>query len=129
MEGRSRKSTQAPFEVVSEAELLIQIVDIAYKAACQVGAGDMAEDIAQEVVGQCLEKVRAGKWEVPNDQLASLVFCIVRRRLIDLHRRQQTRLKAESAFALEQASSVESDGLAMVLARRAAIDAERGTAA
>ena len=64
-------------------------------------ARDVADDIAQDVVLECLLKVRAGRWRVAREALGAFVRRLVRRRAVDWLRRSQRRSERNAEHARE----------------------------
>lgn len=72
----------------TEAQLLITVRCIAHRIASAIlrDALEDAEDMAQDVVLECLLKIRAGRWYTGPDAIKPLVRWLIRRRIIDRRR-------------------------------------------
>ena len=90
----------------SESVLLLKIHTLAKRAARRIVEWDVAENIADDVVMDCLERMRAGTWGVGSHRLKSYVRCLVRRRAVDVLRRDQRRADREAEHARELTESV-----------------------
>ena len=67
--------------------LVIEIGRVARRFESKRVPADVADDIAQDLVLECLTKIRAGKWTVRHADLESFVRGVVRRRVLDWLRR------------------------------------------
>ncbi len=81
--------------------LLLEIGALAQQHARRLVDRDTAEDIAQDVVVTCLERIRAGTWDVRPDGIDAYVRCVVGRRVIDVVRRRKRRREREAEHSRE----------------------------
>src|SRR6185312_2398188 len=65
-----------------------------------------AEDIAQDVVLTCLERMQAGTWRLGPGGVDGYVRCVVRRRAVDALRRRQRRQDRDAEHARELVEGV-----------------------
>jgi RNA polymerase sigma factor (sigma-70 family) len=74
----------------TQEELLGEIRRLARGIAGRiVRRRDLADDIAQDVVLDCLESLRDGTWHVPESTLEAYVVCLVKRRRADMRLRRR----------------------------------------
>jgi RNA polymerase sigma factor (sigma-70 family) len=88
----------------AQDERLIQIMTLAHDHARRMLASDLAGDVAQDVVLDCLCKMRGGEWTDPMS-LPGFVLYMVRRRVVDLHRRSIHRAERDAVHAREVGTS------------------------
>ncbi len=89
-----------------DTAVLVDIGERARRHAARIVDRDTAEDIAQDLVIDCLERMRAGTWSVRPDGIDAYVGCVVRRRTIDGLRRAQSRAEREAEHARELTEGV-----------------------
>lgn len=75
--------------------LLVEIAALARRIARRVVRTD-PDDVAQDVVLECLMKMRAGEWTADRASLSGLVRRMVRGRAVDSVRRQRRREERET---------------------------------
>ena len=90
---------------LANERLVVEIASLARRFAIDIVKKDATEDIAQDVVLQCLMKIRAGRWRIDPADLADFVRRVVRRRAVDLWRRSQARKQRDAEYALETQDS------------------------
>lgn len=83
-----------------EEQLLLEIAALARRRAREVLEPDVADDVAQDVVLECLVKVREGAWCHPAS-LAGLVRQMVLRRTVDVYRRARRRAERSAVHLSE----------------------------
>jgi RNA polymerase sigma factor (sigma-70 family) len=88
-------------EQLNDEDLIVQIASLAREFAMIIVAKDRADDIAQDVVLQCLVKIRAGAWRADAAELPVFVQRVVRRRAVDLLRRSRARNERQAAYVRE----------------------------
>ena len=94
----------ARFSLLDQEEhLLLEIHALARRRARKVLEPDVADDVAQDVVLECLVKMRDGAWCRPVS-LAGLVRQMVLRRTVDVYRRDRRRAE-RSAVHLSQSKA------------------------
>ena len=81
-------ATRPPLD--QEEHLLLQIAILARRRAREMVDPDVADDVAQDVVLECLVKMRENAWCYPAS-LAGLVRQMVQRRTVDVYRRDRRR--------------------------------------
>jgi RNA polymerase sigma-70 factor (ECF subfamily) len=99
-----RDSPAADNSGYSEPEieaLLVEITRLAAQFARELVKRRGADDIAQDVVLECLTAIRAGRWSRRRAQLPSIVANLVRERAIDSLRSRQRAERREAAFGRE----------------------------
>lgn len=89
----------------TEASLLLSVYTIAREYAGSVLRCDSPEDLAQDVVLECLVRLRAGAWQLDPSRLAGFVRRVAKRRSIDALRRQQRRAVRDAEHAREVSES------------------------
>jgi RNA polymerase sigma factor (sigma-70 family) len=92
-------------DVSTDARLLKEIIRRAGRHAEKLMSADAAEDIAQDVVLECLTRMREGKWRIRRS-LPALVRKMVRRRLTDHLRGQESRVTHEEEHVRERTESI-----------------------
>jgi hypothetical protein len=90
----------SPSVLDQEEALLLQIAALARRRAREVVEPDVADDIAQDVVLECLVKMRAGGWCNPLS-LAGLIRQMVLRRTVDVYRRDRRRAERSAVHLSE----------------------------
>jgi RNA polymerase sigma factor (sigma-70 family) len=75
----------------AQNELLMEIAQLAQRFARELVARDLADDVAQDVVLECLVKLREHSWTADTSSIPGLIRSMVRRRSIDCLRRTQRR--------------------------------------
>ena len=78
--------TSSPPALTGDA-LVIEIWRVARRFAGQSIPTDVADDIAQGIVVECLSKIRAEKWTVRHSDLEPFMRGVVRRNVVDWFRR------------------------------------------
>jgi hypothetical protein len=101
MSGSMQNSTAGT--EMSQAQLLVEISGPAKRCVRTVGAVDRAADLAQDVVLECLMKLRAGPLGIAPAVLPGLVSGLVKWRALDSLRRRQTDEERAHAFARDRA--------------------------
>lgn len=85
-----------------EDALIIEISKFAHKfARLEVKHRHDAEDLAQDIVLECLEKIRRGTWNAHPESLAAVVRWLINRRAISRLRSRRRREQREEEY-LEQ---------------------------
>ena len=90
----------------TDPRLLKEIIRRARRHAAKLVSADAAEDIAQDVVLDCLTRMRDGKWRIRRS-LPALVRKMVRRRLTDQRRGQESRAAHEEEHVRELTESIQ----------------------
>jgi RNA polymerase sigma factor (sigma-70 family) len=85
-------------------DVIIEISRIARKIAGKRFRSDVADDVAQDVVLECLTKLRAGELRVDPSSLTALVRQMVDRQAIDRLRQQDRSTEREAEFERERVS-------------------------
>jgi RNA polymerase sigma-70 factor (ECF subfamily) len=81
--------------------LLVEITSLANQFARELVKRRGAEDLAQDVVLECLTAIRSGRWSRDVAPLPAIVSNMVRRRAIDGLRSRQRSERREAEFARE----------------------------
>lgn len=94
----------APSPARTGDTLVIEIQRLARRFAAKRVPSETADDIAQDVVLECLVKLRAGQWTVRHKDLSDFVRKVVRRRIADWLRRcdRERARNVEYAHELEE---------------------------
>jgi RNA polymerase sigma factor (sigma-70 family) len=95
--------TQPPAD--AEIQLLTEISRIARGFARRRYPSDIADDVAQTVVLECLEKIRAGTWNVRQQSLRVLVRRIARGKGANYVRREVRLAEREEEYGREIAEA------------------------
>lgn len=82
-----------------ETELLSRIIALARREARRHLDDDQADDLAQVIAIECLNKLQAGNWTVCLEKLGGLIHEAVKWRAADMRRRNKARRRREEAFA------------------------------
>lgn len=98
-------SIVSPTEATNEEALLIALSTLARRFAGRILPRDAAEDLAQDVVLECLIKLRSGRWRIDGLLVAGLARRMVQSRSIDALRRVQRRSSRNAEHARELAES------------------------
>jgi RNA polymerase sigma factor (sigma-70 family) len=88
----------------TEARILTEVFTLARRHAGKLMSGAAADDLAQDVVLECLTRMRGGKWRVPRS-LAALVRSMAKRRRADLRLQHKRRASRQGEYAGELAES------------------------
>jgi RNA polymerase sigma-70 factor (ECF subfamily) len=96
--------TVSPHDASTEASLLTQVSTLARQFARQLISASAADDLAQDVVVECLTRMRAGRWRV-DVSLSAFVHALVRRRRADFLRQRQRRTSREAEHVRELTES------------------------
>jgi RNA polymerase sigma factor (sigma-70 family) len=86
-------------EASDEGALLIEVFTIARQFARRRFPNDVAEDVAQDIVLECLVTVRAGKCGIKVSLLPGFVRHLVRLRSCDVLRRNHRRANTDEYYA------------------------------
>jgi RNA polymerase sigma factor (sigma-70 family) len=89
----------------TDPRLLKDIIRRARRHATKLVSADAADDIAQDVVLDCLTRMRDGQWRT-RQSLPALVRKMVQRRLTDHRRGQESRLAHEAEHVRERTESI-----------------------
>jgi RNA polymerase sigma factor (sigma-70 family) len=81
--------TDSPASPADDEELLLYITRLARRVARRLVAVHDVDDVAQDVVLECLVKLRNGYWVSDPSSTAKLVRSIAKRRALDCLRRQK----------------------------------------
>jgi RNA polymerase sigma-70 factor (ECF subfamily) len=81
--------------------LLVEVTRLAKQFARELVKRRVAEDLAQDVVLECLTAIRGGRWSRRGAALPAIVANLVRRRAVDGLRSRQRAEKREAEFARE----------------------------
>jgi RNA polymerase sigma-70 factor (ECF subfamily) len=81
--------------------LLVQVIEIARDAAARIVSGDDADDVVQQVVMDCLIRMREHRWKVSREHLTGVVRRMVLWRAIDGWRTRGRRRARETEHARE----------------------------
>jgi DNA-directed RNA polymerase specialized sigma24 family protein len=95
-----------PFDAATEAGLFLEITSIARRSAARIVGAEDARDIAQEVVLECLIRLREGTSPIDLRRLHGLVRRMARVRAFDLHRGTTRRMDRDGGFLREISASV-----------------------
>jgi RNA polymerase sigma factor (sigma-70 family) len=87
--------TPSRSDVVPEDEQLARITTLARRFAARIVAEHVVDDLAQDIVLECLVAMREGRWRVSMASLRTHVRRLVRRRAVDWLRRAQRRKQRE----------------------------------
>jgi RNA polymerase sigma-70 factor, ECF subfamily len=79
--------------------LLVEISAIAHREAKRIVGSADAEDVAQDVVLECLIRLRRGAWAIHPSSLGALVKCMVQRQCLDRLRASGRRAEREAEHA------------------------------
>ena len=90
-----------PRRIPPQERLLIRIADLAWREAFHRGGPEFAEDLAQDVVLECLVKVRTRRGRLTGRTLKGFVRQVVRRRWLDSLRLARRRATREEEHARE----------------------------
>jgi RNA polymerase sigma factor (sigma-70 family) len=93
--------TTLPDTLLSQIAALARDFSIFLSIAAGYDDEVIAEDIAHDVVLDCVLRIRAGEWAVPSRSLAAYVRNAVRRRMLDCLRRDYHRLEREEDYVRE----------------------------
>lgn len=94
-----------PPDASSETHLIVEISAFAHRYARALMSAAAAEDLAQDVVLECLIRIRDGRWRIKHS-LAAFVRAMVRRRRADTLRLRERRAAREAQHANECADGV-----------------------
>jgi RNA polymerase sigma factor (sigma-70 family) len=92
----------SPIDASTEARILTEVFTLARRHAGKLMSGAAADDLAQDVVLECLTRMRAGKWRVPRS-LAALVRKMAKRRRADVRLHRKRRASRQGEYARELA--------------------------
>lgn len=90
-----------PRRIPPQERLLIRIADLAWQQASHFGGADFADDLAQDVVLECLVMVRTRCGRLTAPTLNGFVRQVVRRRWLDFLRAAQRRATREQQHSRE----------------------------
>lgn len=90
-----------PRRIPPQERLLIRIADLAWQHASHLGGADFADDLAQDVVLECLVKVRTRSGRLTARTLNAFVRQVVRRRWLDSLRLAHRRATREQEHSRE----------------------------
>jgi RNA polymerase sigma factor (sigma-70 family) len=90
----------------TEAETLMYVSAIARRLAEEYLDRDGAYDLAQDLVLECLVKIRRDNWRIEPSTIRALVRRMVERRLIDVLRRKQNQAAHNNEHASDLQDSV-----------------------
>jgi RNA polymerase sigma factor (sigma-70 family) len=89
-----------------EDELLIEIWKLAHRFARQeMRERADAEDLGQDVVLECLEKIRAGRWDTLREGVPALVKWLVRHRAINVRRNRRRHYRGDTDYLRQHSTS------------------------
>src|SRR2546423_352545 len=94
----------SPSDAATETAVLLQVTIIARRYARKFLGAQAAEDLAQDVVLQCLKEMRAGRWVIRHS-LAAYVGYLVRWRRDDFHCRRKRRMARDAEHLRERTES------------------------
>ena len=81
--------------------LVVEIQRIARELVAKRVPAEVADDIAQDIALECLVKIRAGRWTVRHTDLLSYSGGVVKRRVVDWHRRRKHAGERDAVYAHE----------------------------
>lgn len=94
----------APHDASDEARLLTDISHLAHRFARRLAGPEAAEDLAQDVVLDCLVRIRSGRWHVQRS-LEAFISAAVWRNHADALRRSGHRRARDAQHLQERAES------------------------
>jgi RNA polymerase sigma factor (sigma-70 family) len=84
-------------------DVMRQIAMMAHRSARKAAGRQDGVDLAQDVILECLVKLRSGEWRPPPGRsLRSFVLLVVRRRATDFFRSRQRRWAREMEYGRQQ---------------------------
>jgi RNA polymerase sigma factor (sigma-70 family) len=86
-----------------EASFLRQVAALAKRFARRLLVLEGADDLAQDIVLECLANLRAGTLQIPNRGIAPYVRTMVLRRLLNEYRRTLRRISRDAEYERELA--------------------------
>jgi RNA polymerase sigma-70 factor (ECF subfamily) len=95
--------TPSHTELSREASLLRQVAALAKRFARRLLVLEGADDLAQDIVLECLTNLRAGTLQIPSRGLAPYVRTMVLRRLLNEYRRNLRHMARDAEYERELA--------------------------